>query len=71
MARGDRFHGFAARADAEHQLADADADRSGIPIDHVAVNDDFEILSHRRMPNFESDHYGVLVELALDGTERP
>ncbi len=43
----------------------------GIPIDHVAVNDEFEILSHRRMPNFESDHYGVLVELALDGTERP
>lgn len=37
----------------------------GIPIDHVAVNSGFDILSHRRLPNFESDHYGVLVELAL------
>lgn len=37
----------------------------GIPIDHVAVNAGFDILSHRRLPNFESDHYGVLVELAL------
>ncbi len=36
----------------------------GIPIDHVAVNEHFEILSHRNLPNFESDHYGVLVELA-------
>jgi endonuclease/exonuclease/phosphatase (EEP) superfamily protein YafD len=36
-----------------------------IPIDHVAVNQGFEILSHRRVPDFESDHYGVLVELAL------
>jgi endonuclease/exonuclease/phosphatase (EEP) superfamily protein YafD len=36
----------------------------GIPIDHVAVNDGFRILSHRRLPNFESDHYAVLVELA-------
>jgi endonuclease/exonuclease/phosphatase (EEP) superfamily protein YafD len=35
-----------------------------IPIDHVAVNSGFTILSHRRLPNFESDHYGVLVELA-------
>jgi endonuclease/exonuclease/phosphatase (EEP) superfamily protein YafD len=37
---------------------------AGIPIDHVAVNDGFTVLSHRRLPNFESDHYGVLVELA-------
>jgi endonuclease/exonuclease/phosphatase (EEP) superfamily protein YafD len=37
----------------------------GIPIDHVAVNGGFRILSHRRLPNFGSDHYGVLVELAL------
>jgi endonuclease/exonuclease/phosphatase (EEP) superfamily protein YafD len=44
---------------------------AGIPIDHVAVNDDFEILSHRRMPNFESDHYGVLVELAFKGADQP
>jgi endonuclease/exonuclease/phosphatase (EEP) superfamily protein YafD len=46
----------------------------GIPIDHVAVNAGFDILSHRRLPNFESDHYGVLVELALrpaPGTEHP
>lgn len=37
----------------------------GIPIDHVSVNDGFTILSHRRLPNFESDHYGLLVEVAL------
>jgi endonuclease/exonuclease/phosphatase (EEP) superfamily protein YafD len=40
----------------------------GVPIDHVAVSTDFEVLSHRALPNFESDHYGVLVELALRGT---
>ena len=40
-----------------------------VPIDHVAVNSGFAILSHRRLPNFESDHYGVIVELAL--RERP
>lgn len=44
---------------------------AGIPIDHVTVNDAFTILSHRRLPNFESDHYGVLVELALHGAEQP
>ena len=47
---------------------------AGIPIDHVAVSEDFEILSHRNLPNFESDHYAVLVELALrssPGTELP
>jgi endonuclease/exonuclease/phosphatase (EEP) superfamily protein YafD len=43
----------------------------GIPIDHVAVNDGFAIVSHRRLPNFDSDHYGLLVELALRGAERP
>jgi endonuclease/exonuclease/phosphatase (EEP) superfamily protein YafD len=43
----------------------------GIPIDHVAVNDGFTILSHRRLPNFESDHYGLLVELAQNGPELP
>ena len=37
----------------------------GIPIDHVAVNDGFTIVSHRRLPNFESDHYGALVEVVL------
>jgi endonuclease/exonuclease/phosphatase (EEP) superfamily protein YafD len=42
----------------------------GIPIDHVAVNDDFTIVSHRRLPNFESDHYGALAEVALR-PERP
>jgi len=43
----------------------------GIPIDHVAVSEDFAILSHRRLPNFESDHYGILVEVALRGSEQP
>jgi endonuclease/exonuclease/phosphatase (EEP) superfamily protein YafD len=38
---------------------------AGIPIDHVAVNTGFDIVSHRRLPNFESDHYGLLVEVAL------
>jgi endonuclease/exonuclease/phosphatase (EEP) superfamily protein YafD len=46
---------------------------AGIPIDHVAVNGHFVILSHRRLPNFEGDHYPVLVEVALRGagTEQP
>ena len=44
---------------------------AGIPIDHVAVNDGFTILSHHRLPNFESDHFGALVEVALrDGGHR-
>ena len=43
----------------------------GIPIDHVAVNDGFTIVSHRRLPDFGSDHYGVVVELALRGGEHP
>jgi endonuclease/exonuclease/phosphatase (EEP) superfamily protein YafD len=37
---------------------------AGIPIDHVAVNSGFAIVSHRPLANFDSDHYGVLVELA-------
>lgn len=41
----------------------------GIPIDHVAVNDGFTILSHRRLPNFESDHFGALVQVALRNGE--
>jgi endonuclease/exonuclease/phosphatase (EEP) superfamily protein YafD len=45
---------------------------AGIPIDHVAVSSEFEILSHRRLPDFGSDHYGVLVDLALgDDAESP
>jgi len=43
----------------------------GIPIDHVAVSPEFAILAHRRLPNFGSDHYGVLAELALRGAETP
>jgi endonuclease/exonuclease/phosphatase (EEP) superfamily protein YafD len=43
----------------------------GIPIDHVAVSSEFAILSHRRLPDFGSDHYAVLVELALSGEGRP
>lgn len=38
---------------------------AGIPIDHVAVDDGFAILSHRRLPDFGSDHYGIVVDLAL------
>jgi endonuclease/exonuclease/phosphatase (EEP) superfamily protein YafD len=44
---------------------------AGIPIDHVAVNDGFSIQSHRRLPNFESDHFGALVEVALRDGEHP
>jgi endonuclease/exonuclease/phosphatase (EEP) superfamily protein YafD len=43
---------------------------AGIPIDHVAVNDGFTILSHRRLRNFESDHFGAVVEVAMRGPER-
>jgi endonuclease/exonuclease/phosphatase (EEP) superfamily protein YafD len=43
----------------------------GIPIDHVTVNDAFTILSHRRLPNFDSDHFGVLVELAHRSAQLP
>jgi endonuclease/exonuclease/phosphatase (EEP) superfamily protein YafD len=44
---------------------------AGIPIDHVAVNAGFSILSHRRLPDFESDHFGALVEVALRDGEHP
>ena len=44
---------------------------AAIPIDHVAVNDGFTILSHRRLPNFESDHFGALVEVALRRKDQP
>jgi endonuclease/exonuclease/phosphatase (EEP) superfamily protein YafD len=40
----------------------------GIPIDHVAVNSHVTTLSHRNLPDFESDHYGLLVEVALRST---
>ena len=44
----------------------------GIPIDHVAVSPEFEILAHHRLPDFGSDHYGVLAELVLrDTAESP
>lgn len=42
----------------------------GIPIDHVAVNSGFSIVSHRQLANFDSDHYGVLVELAQSSAPR-
>ena len=45
--------------------------RLGIPIDHVAVNDGFTVVSHRKLPDFGSDHYGVVVELALRDGEHP
>lgn len=37
----------------------------GIPIDHVAVSNEFTILSHHRLPAFGSDHWGIMAELAL------
>jgi endonuclease/exonuclease/phosphatase (EEP) superfamily protein YafD len=40
---------------------------AGIPIDHVAASDGFSILSHRRLPDFGSDHYGIVVDVALRG----
>lgn len=44
---------------------------AGVPIDHVAVNSGFDIVAHRRLPNFDSDHYGLIVELALRDHGRP
>lgn len=41
---------------------------AGVPIDHVAVKDGFAVSSLRRLPDFGSDHYGIVVEVALDGT---
>ena len=43
----------------------------GIPIDHVAVTSDFDIRTHRRLPSFGSDHWGVLAELALHTAAEP
>jgi endonuclease/exonuclease/phosphatase family metal-dependent hydrolase len=43
---------------------------AGIPIDHVAVNSGFSIVSHRQLANFDSDHWGVLVELAQNPSPR-
>ncbi len=40
----------------------------GIPIDHVAVSKEFDILAHRRLPAFGSDHWGIMAELALKPT---
>lgn len=40
---------------------------AGIPIDHVAANDGLSILSHRRLADFGSDHYGIVVEVAPHG----
>ena len=37
----------------------------GIPIDHVAVSNEFVILAHDRLPAFGSDHWGIMAELAL------
>ncbi len=37
----------------------------GIPIDHVAVSNEFLILAHHRLPAFGSDHWGIMAELAL------
>jgi endonuclease/exonuclease/phosphatase (EEP) superfamily protein YafD len=38
---------------------------AGIPIDHCVVSADFEVVSHRRLPAFGSDHYPVLAQLRL------
>jgi len=37
----------------------------GIPIDHCAVSHEVTVVAHRRLPAFGSDHYPILVELAL------
>jgi endonuclease/exonuclease/phosphatase (EEP) superfamily protein YafD len=36
-----------------------------IPIDHVAVSDDFVVTDHRKLPPFGSDHFPVVAELVL------
>jgi endonuclease/exonuclease/phosphatase (EEP) superfamily protein YafD len=45
---------------------------AGIPIDHCAVSDEFQIIAHRRLLPFGSDHYGILTELVLtnDGSSQ-
>jgi endonuclease/exonuclease/phosphatase (EEP) superfamily protein YafD len=37
----------------------------GIPIDHCLVSRDVTLVAHRGLPRFGSDHYPILVELAL------
>src|SRR5690606_34890694 len=37
----------------------------GIPIDHVAVSDDFVVTDHRKLPAFGSDHFPIIAELML------
>lgn len=37
----------------------------GIPIDHCVVSDGIRVVAHRRLAAFGSDHYPILVELAL------
>lgn len=37
----------------------------GIPIDHVAVSDEFLVTDHRKLPAFGSDHFPVIAELVL------
>jgi endonuclease/exonuclease/phosphatase (EEP) superfamily protein YafD len=37
----------------------------GIPIDHCVVSRDFRVVAHRGLGGFGSDHYPILVELAL------
>jgi endonuclease/exonuclease/phosphatase (EEP) superfamily protein YafD len=37
----------------------------GIPIDHCFVSPDIAVVADRRLPSFGSDHYPILVELAL------
>ncbi|MEO8464004.1 MAG: endonuclease/exonuclease/phosphatase family protein [Gammaproteobacteria bacterium] len=43
----------------------------GIPIDHVAVSNEFVILGHDRLPAFGSDHWGIMAELALQPPATP
>jgi len=37
----------------------------GIRIDHCAVSEEFEVIAHRRLAAFGSDHYPVLADLVL------
>jgi endonuclease/exonuclease/phosphatase (EEP) superfamily protein YafD len=39
----------------------------GVPIDHVAVSKEVTILDHHRLPNFNSDHFGIVAELVVEG----
>ncbi len=42
-----------------------------IPIDHCAVSREVTIVGHRELPAFGSDHYPILVELALAPSALP